>query len=52
MYNSSETKSDLIIEVNDLAKEYRVYDKPEGLWASVRGLFHREKYEQSMQCVG
>jgi len=42
MYNSSETKSDRIIEVNDLAKEYRVYDKPEGLWASVRGLFHRK----------
>jgi len=43
MYNSSETKSDRVIEVNDLAKEYRVYDKPEGLWASIRGLFHREK---------
>ena len=42
MYNSSETKSDRVIEVNDLAKEYRVYDKPEGLWASVRGLFHRK----------
>ena len=42
MYNSSETKSDRVIEVNDLTKEYRVYDKPEGLWASVRGLFHRE----------
>ena len=42
MHTSSETKSDRVIEVNDLAKEYRVYDKPEGLWASVRGLFHRK----------
>jgi ABC-2 type transport system ATP-binding protein len=30
-----------VIEVAGLAKEYRVYDKPEGLLASVRGLFHR-----------
>ena len=30
-----------VIEVAGLAKEYRVYDKPEGLWASVRGLLHR-----------
>jgi ABC-2 type transport system ATP-binding protein len=30
-----------VIEVAGLAKDYRVYDKPEGLWASVRGLFHR-----------
>ena len=42
MCTSSETKSDRVIEVNDLAKEYRVYDKPEGLWASVQGLFHRK----------
>ncbi|MDA9718300.1 ATP-binding cassette domain-containing protein [Planctomycetaceae bacterium] len=42
MYNNSETKSDRVIEVNGLAKEYRVYDKPEGLWASVRGLFQRK----------
>jgi ABC-2 type transport system ATP-binding protein len=30
-----------VIEVRGLAKEYRVYDKPEGLLASVRGLFRR-----------
>ena len=30
-----------VIEVAGLAKDHRVYDKPEGLWASVRGLFHR-----------
>ena len=30
-----------VIEVSGLAKDYRVYDKPEGLWASVQGLFHR-----------
>ena len=32
---------DAVIAVDGLAKEYRVYDKPEGLLASVRGLFHR-----------
>ena len=42
MYNNSESKSARVIEVNGLAKEYRVYDKPEGLWASVRGLFQRK----------
>jgi len=31
-----------IIEIKDLAKSYRVYQKNEGLLASVRGLFHRE----------
>jgi ABC-2 type transport system ATP-binding protein len=31
-----------IIEVRDLAKSYRVYQKREGLMDSVRGLFHRE----------
>ena len=30
-----------VIEVDGLAKQYRVYDKPEGLLASVKGLFHR-----------
>ena len=30
-----------VIAVSGLAKEYRVYEKPEGLLASVRGLFHR-----------
>ncbi len=30
-----------VIAVDGLAKEYRVYDKPEGLLASVRGLFRR-----------
>jgi ABC-2 type transport system ATP-binding protein len=32
---------DPVIRVAGLAKDYRVYDKPEGLRASIRGLFHR-----------
>ncbi|MFN5321131.1 MAG: ATP-binding cassette domain-containing protein [Planctomycetota bacterium] len=31
-----------IIEIRDLRKSYRVYQKREGVWASVQGLFHRE----------
>lgn len=31
-----------VITVAGLAKEYRVYDKPEGLWASFGALFRRE----------
>ncbi len=31
-----------IIEINGLAKSYRVYQKNEGLMAAVRGLFHRQ----------
>jgi ABC-2 type transport system ATP-binding protein len=31
-----------IIEIRQLAKSYRVYQKQEGLWASLRGLFRRE----------
>ncbi len=31
-----------IIEITDLCKAYQVYQKKEGLWQSVRGLFHRE----------
>ena len=31
-----------VIQVTGLAKEYRVFDKPEGLAASVRALFHRK----------
>jgi ABC-2 type transport system ATP-binding protein len=30
------------IEIRGLQKSYRVYQKKEGLWASLRGLFHRE----------
>jgi ABC-2 type transport system ATP-binding protein len=30
------------IEIEQLSKSYRVYQKQEGLWASVRGLFRRE----------
>ena len=46
MHNSSQSgargESDgAVIRVEGLAKEYRVYDKPEGLAASVRGLFRR-----------
>jgi ABC-2 type transport system ATP-binding protein len=31
-----------IIEIDSLAKSYRIYQKQEGLLASVRGLFHRQ----------
>ena len=44
MHNSSGQAADrgpAVIEVNGLAKEYRVFDKPEGLVASIRGLFRR-----------
>jgi ABC-2 type transport system ATP-binding protein len=47
MHNSNRSGSgdpagrETVIEVDGLAKEYRVYDKPEGLLASLRGLFHR-----------
>ncbi len=34
-----------IIEIENLTKSYRVYQKQEGIWASVRGLFHREYRE-------
>ncbi|MDX1948426.1 MAG: ABC transporter ATP-binding protein [Pirellulaceae bacterium] len=34
-----------VIEIEQLGKSYRVYQKAEGLWASVRGLFHREYRE-------
>lgn len=33
------------IEIQGLTKSYRVYQKPEGLWHSVRGLVHREYRE-------
>lgn len=31
-----------VIEIKNLTKSYRVYQKREGLWASTLGLFHRE----------
>jgi len=34
-----------IIEIKNLSKTYRVYQKQEGLLASVKGLFHREYRE-------
>ena len=34
-----------IIEIRQLTKTYRVYQKPEGLWASVRGLVRRRYRE-------
>ena len=34
-----------IIEINNLSKTYKVYQKQEGLMASMRGLFHREHRE-------
>ena len=30
------------IEVRELCRTYQVFRKREGVWASVRGLFHRE----------
>ncbi len=32
----------LVVETTNLTKTYRVYQKKEGLWQSLRGLFHRE----------
>jgi ABC-2 type transport system ATP-binding protein len=34
-----------IIEIEGLAKSYRVYQKREGLWAALRGLWHRQYRE-------
>ncbi|MBL8992168.1 MAG: ATP-binding cassette domain-containing protein, partial [Spirochaetia bacterium] len=34
-----------IIEANALSKTYRVYQKKEGLFGALRGLFHREYKE-------
>ncbi len=34
-----------IIEIENLCKSYRVYQKKEGVWAGIRGLFHREYRE-------
>ncbi len=34
-----------VIEIKQLTKHYRVYQKHEGLWASLRGLFRREYKE-------
>ena len=44
MHNSNRGNSadGSVISVESLAKEYRVQDKPEGLLASVTGLFHRK----------
>jgi len=43
MHNSSgeDRAAAAVIEVEGLAKSYRVFDKPEGLAASVKSLFHR-----------
>ena len=38
-YNHSSMNA---IEIRGLKKSYRVYQKKEGLWASMTGLFHRE----------
>ena len=34
-----------VIEIEGLSKTYRVYQKREGLWASIGGLFRREYRE-------
>jgi len=42
MHNSSgEQAEEAVIEVDGLAKSYRVFDKPEGFVASIRSIFHR-----------
>ena len=40
--NAPSTAGEPVIEVRGLAKEYRVFDKPEGLLASITGLFNRK----------
>ena len=41
-----------VIEIEQLSKSYRVYQKQEGLWAAVAGLFHREYREvQAVRAV-
>ena len=34
-----------VIEIKNLSKSYRVYQKREGVMASIKGLFHREYRE-------
>lgn len=38
---ASDVPADAVIRVAGLGKEYRVFDKPEGLLASIQGLFRR-----------
>jgi ABC-2 type transport system ATP-binding protein len=40
-----------VIEIAGLAKTYRVYQKGEGLWASIRGLLHR-RYREVQAVAG
>lgn len=40
-----------VIEIEGLAKTYRVYQKGEGLWASIRGLLHR-RYREVQAVAG
>ena len=42
---SIETPNMPVIEIKELCKSYRVYQKREGVLASVKGLFHREYRE-------
>ena len=44
-FATSGTMGESIIEIRELTKTYRVYQKAEGLWAGVRGLFHRRYKE-------
>ncbi len=40
----------MIIQVKNLSKTYEYYKKSPGLWASISGLFHREKlYKKAVQ---
>lgn len=41
-----------IIEVKNLSKTYEYYKKQPGLWASLKGLFHREKlYKEAVKGI-
>src|SRR5574340_380305 len=40
----------MIIQVKNLSKTYEYYKKQPGLWASLKGLFHREKlYKEAVK---
>src|SRR5215468_602313 len=40
-----------VIEIEGLAKTYRVYQKGEGLWASIKGLYRR-RYREVQAVAG
>lgn len=42
----SEIKSAIAIETKGLAKTFKTYEKPEGLWQSVQGFWKRKYIEK------